>query len=27
MSRNGVLLEPTPATGESDGRQGRSRRT
>ena len=27
MSRNGVLLEPTPATGESEGRQGRSRRT
>jgi len=27
MSRNGVLLEPTPATGESDRRQARSKRT
>ena len=27
MSRNGVLLEPTPATGKSEGRQARSRRT
>ena len=27
MSRNGVLLEPTPAMGESAGRQARSRRT
>src|SRR6266699_6938004 len=27
MSRNGVLLEPTPAIGKSEGRQARSRRT
>jgi hypothetical protein len=27
LSRNGVLLEPTPATGKSEGRQPRSRRT
>ena len=27
MSRKGVLLEPTPAMGESGGRQARSRRT
>jgi hypothetical protein len=27
MSRNGVLLEPTPAIGESEGRRARSRRT
>src|SRR3984893_9152473 len=27
MSRNGVLLEPTPAVGESEGRRARSRRT
>jgi hypothetical protein len=27
MSRKGVLLEPTPAMGESEGRQARSRRT
>jgi hypothetical protein len=27
MSRNGVLLEPTPAIGKSGGRQARSRRT
>src|SRR5580765_3888972 len=27
MSRNGVLLEPTPAIGESEGRKARSRRT
>jgi len=27
MSRNGVLLEPTPARGKSEGRQARSRRT
>jgi len=27
ISRRGVLLEPTPAMGESDGRQARSRRT
>ena len=27
MSRNGVLLEPTPAIGKSEGRQTRSRRT
>jgi hypothetical protein len=27
MSRNGVLLEPTPAIGKSAGRQARSRRT
>jgi hypothetical protein len=27
MSRNGVLLEPTPAIEESEGRQARSRRT
>jgi hypothetical protein len=27
LSRNGVLLEPTPAIGKSEGRQARSRRT
>lgn len=27
MSRNGVLLEPTPAIGKAEGRQARSRRT
>jgi hypothetical protein len=27
MSRNGVLLEPTPPIGKSEGRQARSRRT
>ena len=27
MSRNGVLLEPTPAIGKAEGRQPRSRRT
>jgi Bacteriocin-protection, YdeI or OmpD-Associated/Domain of unknown function (DUF1905) len=27
MSRNGVLLEPTPALGKAEGRQARSRRT
>lgn len=27
MSRNGVLLEPTPAVGKSEGRQAISRRT
>lgn len=27
MSRNGVLLEPTPAIGKSEGRQARPRRT
>jgi hypothetical protein len=27
MSRNGVLLEPTPAAGKSEGRQARSRKT
>jgi hypothetical protein len=27
MSRNGVLLEPTPAVGESEARRARSRRT
>ena len=27
MSRNGVLLEPTPAIGKSEGRPARSRRT
>ena len=27
MSRNGVLLEPTPAIGKSEGRHARSRRT
>ena len=27
MSRNGVLLEPTPAAGKAEGRQARSRRT
>lgn len=27
MSRNGVLLEPTPATGKADGRRARSRRS
>ena len=27
MSRNGVLLELTPAIGKADGRQARSRRT
>jgi len=27
LSRNGVLLEPTPASGKSEGRPARSRRT
>ena len=27
LSRNGVLLEPTPAIGKSEGREARSRRT